>query len=188
MFPFPRLMTVKLSILAICMGLFVALVNLAGLLAPEKVSAFARKFPRNTSIGYALMVIGTLWFIYYVNLESLADFEPMKKYLRLLFIAIAAGTCVFVKDFLAVRGLAVLMLLFGKLIVDSARWVETDWRLVMVVWAYLMIVAGMWLTVSPWRMRDLIEYSTATPQRTRALSAVRFAFGVFVALLGVVVF
>ena len=181
-------MTVKLSLLAICMGLFVALVNLAGLLAPDAVAAFARKFPRNTIIGYLLMAIGTVWFVYNVSIESLADFESMKKFLFGLFIAIAIGTCVFVQDFLAVRGLAILMLLFGKLMVDSARWVDTEWRLVMVVWAYLLIVMGMWLTVSPWRLRDFVEYNTATQQRMRVFSGIRFAFGVLVAILGFVVF
>src|SRR5205814_1385813 len=73
--PFPGLMTVKLSLLAICMGLFVALVNLAGLLAPDAITAIARKFPRNTFIGYLLMAIGTVWFVYNVSIESLADFE-----------------------------------------------------------------------------------------------------------------
>lgn len=170
------------------MGLLVALVNLVGLLAPDKVSAFARKFPRNTGLGYALMVIGTIWFLYNVSIESLADFESMKKFLFALFIAIGLGTCIFVKDFLAVRGLAILMLLVGKLVVDSARWADTEWRLVMVVWAYIMIVAGMWLTISPWRLRDAIAFDTATPHRLRIFSAARMAFGLFVAVLGFVVF
>ncbi|MGZ5518948.1 MAG: hypothetical protein ACXWJX_14725 [Limisphaerales bacterium] len=170
------------------MGLLVALVNLAGLLAPAQVTAFARKFPRNTAIGYVLMLIGTLWFLYNVSIESLADFESMKKFLFGLFIAIAIGTCLFVKDFLAVRGLAIVMLLLGKLMVDSARWVDSDWRLVMVVWAYLMIVAGMWLTVSPWRLRDAIDFDTANAKRLRMFSAARLAFGVLVAILGFVVF
>ncbi len=181
-------MTVKLSLLAICMGLFVAIINLAGLLAPEQMTTVARKFPRNVVFGYILMAIGLIWFIYNVNIESLADFEPMKKYLRALFIAIALGTCIFVSDFLAVRGLAIVMLLLGKLIVDSARWVDTDWRLVMVVWAYILIVAGMWLTISPWRLRDWIEWDTANPKRMRLFSAARFAFGLLVAILGFVVF
>ncbi|MDB6058529.1 MAG: hypothetical protein JWO95_2373 [Verrucomicrobiales bacterium] len=181
-------MTVKLSILAICLGLLVAVVNLIALLAPEPVKAFARKFSRNTAIGYVLMIIGTIWFLYNVSIESLADFESMKKFLFGLFIAISIGTCIFVKDFLAVRGLAIIMLLLGKLMVDSARWVDTEWRLVMVIWAYVMIVGGMWLTVSPWRWRDFINYSTATPQRHRVFSAIRLAFGVLVAVLGFVVF
>jgi hypothetical protein len=181
-------MTVKLSILAICMGLFVALINLAGLLAPTQFASAARKFPRNTALGYILMVIGTIWFLYNVSIESLADFESMKKFLFGLFIAIAIGTCIFVKDFLAVRGFAIILLLLGKLVVDSARWVDSDWRLVMVVWAYVMIVGGMWLTVSPWRLRDFIEINTATPGRIRMLNGARFAFGLFVAILGFVVF
>jgi hypothetical protein len=181
-------MTVKLSILAICMGLLVALVNLVGLLAPAPVTAFARKFPRNTAIGYVLMAIGTIWFLYNVSIESLADFESMKKFLFGLFIAIALGTCIFVKDFLAVRGLAIVMLLLGKLMVDSARWVDSEWRLVMVVWAYVLILAGMWLTVSPWRLRDAIDFDTANPKRLRMFSTARLAFGVFVAILGFVVF
>lgn len=181
-------MTVKLSILAICLGLLVAVVNLIALLAPEPVKAFAHKFSRNTAIGYVLMAIGTIWFLYNVSIESLADFESMKKFLFGLFIAIGVGTCIFVKDFLAVRGLAIIMLLLGKLIVDSGRWVDSEWRLVMVIWAYVMIIAGMWLTVSPWRWRDFIDYSTATPQRHRAFSAIRLAFGVFVAVLGFIKF
>jgi hypothetical protein len=170
------------------MGLFMALVNLAGLLAPDKFATVARKFSRNTAIGYLLMLIGTIWFLYNVSIESLADFESMKKFLFGLFIAIAIGTCIFVKDFLAVRGLAIVLLLLGKLVVDSARWVDTDWRLVMVVWAYLMIVAGMWLTISPWRLRDFIDYNTANPGRIRMFNGLRFAFGLFVAILGFVVF
>lgn len=170
------------------MGLLVAVVNLIGLLAPEPVTAFARKFPRNTAVGYLLMVAGTVWFLYNVSIESLADFESMKKFLFGLFIAIAIGTCLFVKDFLAVRGLAIIMLLLGKLMVDSARWVDSDWRLVMVIWAYIMILAGMWLTVSPWRLRDAIDFDTANPKRLRMFSAARLAFGVFVAILGFVVF
>jgi len=181
-------MTVKLSLLAICMGLFMALVNLAGLLAPGKFAVVARKLPRNTALGYVFMLIGTIWFLYNVSIESLADFESMKKFLFGLFVIIAIGTCIFVKDFLAVRGLAIVLLLLGKLVVDSARWVDTDWRLVMVVWAYLMIVAGMWLTVSPWRLRDFIDYNTANPNRIRMFNGLRFAFGLFVVILGFVVF
>jgi hypothetical protein len=46
----------------------------------------------------------------------------------------------------------------------------------------------MWLTISPWRLRDWIAYDTATPQRLRIFSAARFAFGLLVAILGFVVF
>ena len=72
--------------------------------------------------------------------------------------------------------------------VDSARWVDTSWRLVIVTWAYVWVIAGMWFTISPWRLRDLIDWNTANQQRTRIFCGIRFAFGLFVILLGLTAF
>ena len=98
------------------------------------------------------------------------------------------ATCIYVRDFLAVRGLAIVFLLLAKLMVDTARWEDTEWRLVIVTWAYLLIVAGMWFTISPWRLRDMINCATANETRTRIFAALRCAFGMFVLILGATVF
>jgi hypothetical protein len=66
--------------------------------------------------------------------------------------------------------------------------VESDWRLVIVTWAYAMVLAGMWFTISPWRLRDILNWSVATESRTRLTSGLRVAFGVFVIVLGLTVF
>ena len=52
------------------------------------------------------MILGTVWFLYYVHLESVADFASMKKYFYFLFSAVGIGACIFVRDLLPVRGLA----------------------------------------------------------------------------------
>jgi len=104
------------------------------------------------------------------------------------FGAVGLGTCVFVRDFLAVRGLAIVLLLLAKLMVDTARWAHTEWRLVIVTWAYGLVVAGMWFTISPWRLRDLIDWATRTDRRVRVGSGLRLAFGLFVVILGLTVF
>lgn len=174
----------KLSSLAFLLGLLVILPNLYGVLKPEAFGQAARKFPRYTPLGYVLMLLATLWFLYNLSLEEVSDFMTFKPVLYVLFGGVGLGACLFVKDFLPVRGLAVLFLLLGKTMVDTARWVDTEWRLVIVIWAYVWILAGMWLTVSPWRLRDLIHWSNATPERTRLLSGLRLGFGVFVVLLG----
>lgn len=80
------------------------------------------------------------------------------------------------------------MILFAKLIVDTARWHESDWRLVLVTLAYIMVVTGMWLTASPWRMRDLIQWATAEESRYKKLSIGRAAFGILLVILGLAVF
>ncbi len=179
---------IKLSTLAIVLGLLTIALNISGVLKPATFAAKARKFPRYTPIGVFLMLAATAWFEYYLSLESVSDFASFKKYLYILFAAVGIGTCFFVQDFLPVRGLAALLLLAAKLMVDTARWVDTEWRLVIITWAYVWIIAGMWFTVSPWRLRDLIDWATANQQRVRVLSGIRVAFGVFVILLGVTVF
>jgi len=178
----------NLSTLSTGLGLVYALPHAWGVLKPASFAAAARKFPRYTPVGFVLTLVATVWFLYYLSLETVADFASMKPFLYLLFAAVGLGTCIFVRDFLPVRGLAVLLLLFAKLITDTARMVETDWRLVLVTWAYVWVFAGMWLTISPWRLRDIIDWSTASEQRTRLVSAVRLTFGLFVVALGLTVF
>ena len=182
------IMAVKLSTLSICLGLAFAALNLIGLISPARFGAGARKFPRSVPAGYVLTLAGTAWFMWNVSHESLADFESLKPYLFTLFVGVGLGTCFFVQDFLAVRGLSILLLLLGKLMVDSQRWAVSDWRLVIATWAYAMVLGGMWFTISPWRLRDLVYWATANNNRIRLTSGLRCAFGVFVAALGFTVF
>lgn len=178
----------KLWILALLLGLAVALPQLYGLMNPAGFRETARKFPRSEPWGWALMLLGTAWFLWNLQNERISDFEAFKPYMLVGFGAVGLGTCLFVRDFLAVRGLAIVLLLLAKLMVDTARWVNTDWRLVIVTWAYGLVIAGMWFTISPWRLRDLIDWATRTDRRVRVGSGLRLAFGLFVAILGLTAF
>jgi hypothetical protein len=182
------MMTVKLSTLCICLGLAMVLINGFGVVKPLSFAEAMRKFPRSLPWGYLLTLGGAAWFMWNVSMESLADFENIKPFLFTLFLGVALGSCIFVKDFLAIRGLAIVLLLLGKLMVDSERWTPSPWRIVVAAWAYVWVIAGMWFTVSPWRARDIILWATANPSRTRIFSGIRAAFGLFVAVLGFVVF
>jgi hypothetical protein len=95
-----------------------------------------------------------------------------------------------VQDFLAVRGLAVVLLLLAKLMVDTGRPHLSQTPLVLIIqtWAYLLVIAGIWLTVSPWRLRDFLQWGTATEQRIKIGCSIRLAFGLLVALLGFTVY
>ena len=178
----------KLSVLAILLGLIAALPAVYGVAKPGAFGNVARRFPRYTPVGYVLIIAATLWFLTLLKQESIADFAAFKPALYTLFAAVGLGACLFVKDYLPVRGLAVLYLLLAKLMVDTARWVETDWRLVITTWAYVLVILGMWFTISPWRLRDLLNWFTANEKRTRVVSGVRLAFGVFVVILGLTVY
>jgi len=183
-------MNVSLSNLAIALGAVYAVPQIYGLADPKGYAGWLRKFPRNIPLGVLLVLAGTAWFLYNLSLESIADFKAFKPHMMVVFAAIGLGTCVFVHDFLAVRGLAVLLLLLAKLMVDTGRphLPDSSWVLVHQAWAYVFVVAGIWFTISPWRLRDWIDWNTANENRTRAMSLVRLAFGLFVAVLGAVVF
>jgi len=180
----------KLSLLSVLLGLGLGAVQVYGLARPAGFAAALRKFPRNLAAGYVLMALGTIWFLWNVSQESIADFARFKPHMMVGFAAIGLGTCVFVQDFLAVRGLAVVLLLLAKLMVDTGRPFlgETSWVLVIQVWAYGLVLAGIWLTVSPWRLRDWWEWATANEGRVKVGCALRLAFALLVICLGLTVF
>jgi hypothetical protein len=180
----------KLSLLSILLGVGVGLPQVFGLAKPARLAAVARQFPRNLAAGVVLMLLGTAWFVWNVNNEPIADFSAFKPYMMAGFIAVGVLSCIFVRDFLAVRGLAVVLLLLAKLMVDTGRphLGQSPFVEVIQAWAYGLVVMGIWLTITPWRLRDVLEWATATEARTRLLSGVRLAFAAFVLILGLTVF
>lgn len=180
----------KLSLLSILLGVGMGLPQVYGLARPAQLGAAARKFPRNLPLGVVLMLLGTAWFVWLVNGEPIADFAAFKPYMMAGFIAVGVLSCVFVQDFLAVRGLAVVMLLLGKLMVDTGRphLGQSPFVEVIQAWAYGFVVLGIWFTVTPWKLRDFVNWATATEARTRLLSGLRLAFATFVLILGLTAF
>jgi hypothetical protein len=180
----------KLSLLSILLGVGMSVPQVYALTKPVEFTAAARRLPRNLPVGIVLMLLGTAWFLWIVNQEPIADFSAYKPAMLISFAAVGVLTCIFIQDFLAVRGLAVLLLLLGKLMLDTGRphLDQSSFVLVIQAWAYILIVAGMWFTIAPWRLRDLIEFATATKNRIRIGSLIRLAFAVFIIALGLTAF
>ncbi len=181
---------VSLSTFAIGLGLVFAMPAVFGLVAPEKFRGAMRDFPRSNAWGWFLMLLGTAWFVHNVSQEQVADFQSYKKILLSFFAAVGIASCVFVRDFLAVRGAAVVMLLLAKMMVDTGRPMlgTTSWVVLWQIWAYVFVVAGIWLTVSPWRLRDVIQWATATERRIRVTCGARLAFCLLIVFLGATVY
>jgi hypothetical protein len=180
----------KLSLLSILLGLGLAAPQIYGLAKPQKLATAVRKFPRNLPAGIFLMLLGTAWFAWNVNVEPISDFSVFKPYMLGAFVAVGVLSCIFVRDFLAVRGLAVVFLLLAKLMLDTGRphLSESGYVLVIQTWAYVLIVAGIWFTVTPWKLRDFLNWATATEARIKIGCAIRLAFALFVLILGLTAF
>jgi multisubunit Na+/H+ antiporter MnhG subunit len=181
---------VSLSSFAIGLGLVFALPAVFGLTAPDKFRNAMREFPRSNTWGWFLMLLGTAWFVYNVGQEQVADFQSYKKILLTFFAGVGIASCIFVRDFLAVRGAAVVMLLLAKGMVDTGRPLlgASGWVVLWQAWAYVFVVAGIWLTVSPWRLRDFIHWATADERRIRITCGARLAFCLLIVLLGATVY
>lgn len=180
----------KLSLLAILIGVGFGLPQLYALANPQKFAASVRAFPRNLPAGIFLMLLGTAWFVWNVNIEPVADFSSFKPAMMGAFAAIGILSCFFVQDFLAVRGLAVVFLLLAKAMVDAGRphLAQSPWVLVIQVWAYILVLAGIWFTITPWKLRDFLNWMTATEARIKIGSSVRLGFAIFIILLGLTAF
>ena len=187
---------VSLANLSIVLGVFLVAVAGYTLAKPADVGQALRAFPRANAPGYVLMLAATAWFLWNIQSEDMADYREIKHWFYIGFGAVGIGSCIYLRDFLAVRGLAVFMLLLAKLMLDTQRHYMLDtpvahvseWRLVFPVWAYMIIVMSMWMVISPWRMRDMIQWMLAKPRRLAAKGWFRLGFGILLIALGLTVF
>src|SRR5712672_3716229 len=109
----------KLSLLSILLGVGMSVPQVYALTKPAQFTTAARRLPRTVPVGVALLLLGTAWFLWIVNAEPIADFSAYKPMMMIAFAAVGLLTCVFVQDFLAARGLAVVLLLFVNETADT---------------------------------------------------------------------
>ena len=67
-----------------------------------------KRLPRSRSAALIFFGIGAAWFLFRIWHLSEADFGQYRRPLFVFFAAVAVGAFVYVPDFLAVRGLAVI--------------------------------------------------------------------------------
>lgn len=175
------------------MSLFTAtlLVGLALLLLGAALavdSSFVRSalkaFPRSKTAAYLLFGGAAAWFLSRVAVLSEADFGQFRQYLFVGFAAVAVLSFFYVSEFLAVRGLAaVILLAAGPLLETAFTEYDIPSRLFMVSAVYAALTAALWLGAQPWRLRDVIEWLQRVPGRARLVGSVLAAYGLL--LVGV---
>ena len=96
---------------------------------------------------------------------------------RPLLIALPVGYFLvlrFVDEFLAVRALGILCLLAAEPLLDAAFLRQEPSRLLVTVFAYLLIIAGLFWVTMPYLLRDQINWSARSAPRWRLLHGVAF--------------
>jgi hypothetical protein len=163
-----------------------ALLLLGAVLAADTsfVRAALRAFPRSQTAAYLLFGGAAAWFLSRVAVLSEADFGQFRNQLFIGFAVVAVLAFFYVKEFLAVRGLAALVLLAaGPLLASAFGLYEVPARLLMVSAVYLALTAALVIGAQPWRLRDAIEWLQRVPGRARLVGSALAAYGVL--LVGV---
>jgi hypothetical protein len=178
----------SLSAVAIVLGVVYLLAHLPGVLWPGPVRSEVGRFPRHLPTGLVLTFIASVWWVTLLATTDLGEFSVYRNTLLTISIVLLTLTMLLAHQFLAVRGLALLLLLGAQVILDAAFLLDTPVRLVMTVLAYVWATTGIILIISPYRLRDFIEWASRSESRFRGLSWGGVAFGVFLLILGIFVY
>ncbi len=158
-------------------GLFLLLASLPGLLMPQAASAWFRALPRSRLMGVLLLTIALLWSFWLLWTMEMGEFSSFRK--PLLF-ALPVGYFLvlrFVNEFLAVRALGILFLLGAEPLLEAAFLRYESSRLLVTVFAYILIVAGLFWVTMPYLLRDHIQWSTRETGRWRAVNIIGVLYG-----------
>lgn len=174
----------SLTVATLLPGLFLLLVGLPLFFNSSRVVAMLKAMPRSTSAAAVFFGIGAAWFIWNVLHLSRADFGEYRVWLAIGFTAIAVLAFKCVPDFLAVRGLCVLMLLAASPLLMAGYMIYDPWTIYFYkVLVYVGIGLAIWLGAQPYRLRDFFNWLFARPSRSRGFGIVLAAYGLLLSIV-----
>src|ERR1044071_3859516 len=157
-------------------GVFLVLVGFIGLVKPDFANAI-RRFPRSRVAGVVLLTICLAWTFWLVATIQMGEFSSFRRPLLFVLPIGYVLTLFFVDEFLAVRALGILCLLAAEPLLDAAFLRCETSRLLVTVFAYLLIIAGLFWVAIPYVLRDQINWSARSVFRWRCLHAIALAYG-----------
>jgi hypothetical protein len=168
----------NLHTVGIMAGALLVLISLPGFIKPSAVQGWLRSLPRSRVAGVALLTIVLVWSFWLLATMEMGEFSTFRKP---LLIALPIGYLLvirFVEEFLAVRALGILCLLAAEPLLESAFFRYETSRLFLTVFAYLLIIAGLFWVTMPYLLRDQINWSSQTNTRWHAIHGIAALYGI----------
>ena len=158
-------------------GVFLVLIGLAGLIKANASQAFARQLPRSRVAGFVLLTIAFFWSFWLLATMEMGEFSSFRKPLLIIMPIGFLLILRFVDEFLAARALGIIFLLAAEPLLDAAFFRSETSRLLVTVFAYLLIVAGLFWVTMPYLLRDQINWSARTTGRWRLTHGLALLYG-----------
>lgn len=157
----------------------VSLLALGGLFLfrPQWARGSLLAVTENKTLDFLLFGGASVWFLYKILNLGEADFGEHKSILFLLFASVAVGAFFYVREFLAVRGLAILTLMTSGWVLKSLFMEGGLSSLLVTSFVYISILLALYLGVVPYRLRDFREWLFISPTRRVFVSAAVMVYG-----------
>jgi phage shock protein PspC (stress-responsive transcriptional regulator) len=161
-------------------GLFLALLGGTLFWSGSRVASMAKALPRSNRGAWLFFGAGAAWFLWrlsHLNESDLIFFKTPGP-VMIGFGVLAGLAFIYTPDFLAVRGLCVLMLLAAEPLLSAAYMeYQHPQRLLMVSAVYAGLALAIYLAAAPYRLRDFFEWLFQRPARVRLAGATLLAYG-----------
>src|SRR6202047_5423080 len=157
-------------------GAFLILISLPGLLKPD-LATVAQRFPRSRAAGVILLTTDLVWSFWLLATMEMGEFSTFRKPLLIVLPIGYLLVLRFVEEFLAVRALGILCLLAAEPLLEAAFFRYEASRLLVTVFSYLIIVAGLLWVMMPYMLRDQIDWSARSNARWRTIHGIAAAYG-----------
>ena len=184
---------ISLHSAGLVLGLFLVALHALMLAKAEWCQTWLKKLPRHYNAGVYMMGIGMLWFWLLVAPEThgafsflsklsmdLGEFRAMKPILQLVVPIAFVGLIMSVREFLFVRGLGLTMLMAAAPLLAAAFLKDPSSRLLVPIYAYGLIILGLYLVGMPYLFRDFVNWVTAKQNRWRASAMGGLVYGILV--------
>jgi hypothetical protein len=179
---------VSLKWVTIVIALFSLGSSLPGAFSPALYMRLLKQFPRNYIAGAILTALAGFWFAALTAMTDLGEMSDARWWLVIFWLVGTLLQIMLVPTFLAVRGLAMLMLLGVCVILDSAFLIDNPAKYIMVCLAYAWAIMGIAFIASPYLMRDIIDYFFKTERQCRFWCGLKAVLGVGLLALGFFVY
>lgn len=127
--------------------------------------------------AYILTAVVLFWATLWLYVMPLGFVVGIRPILPILFVVATVLTCLYCKELLMCRAIGGLFVLLPTPLLSASAWHPSLWRYVMIIFAYVMVVEGMFIVGMPWTLRNQIFWSYKNKTRARVIASCAIALG-----------
>ena len=184
--------SIPLDVAGYAMGAYLLVVHSLMMWKAEPCKKWLNRLPRHRVAGIYTLAVGMFWFWLLIAPENrgllssltmdIGEFNAVKPWLRVIVPVAFLGMVIYVKEFLFVRALGVVAVMASGPLLEAAFNRDPATRLLVPVFSYLLLTAGLFWVGMPYTFRDLASWATASHKRWMVLAMGGLVYGVLTLL------